>query len=41
MTRNTDPHDPDEFRANGHALVDWIVDYFAGIEQRPVVERGR
>ena len=27
---------PEEFRANGHALVDWIGDYLEQIEQRPV-----
>ena len=32
----SDPLDLDEFRANGHALVDWIADYLAGIEERPV-----
>ena len=27
---------PDEFRANGHALIDWIADYVDHVEQRPV-----
>ena len=27
---------PEEFRKAGHALIDWIADYRAGIEQRPV-----
>lgn len=27
---------PDEFRAAGHALIDWIADYRATLEQRPV-----
>ena len=27
---------PDEFRHNGHALIDWISDYIEGIEQFPV-----
>jgi aromatic-L-amino-acid decarboxylase len=27
---------PEEFRANGHALVDWVSDYLEQIEQRPV-----
>ena len=31
-----DPLDLDEFRANGHALIDWIADYLAGVAQRPV-----
>jgi aromatic-L-amino-acid decarboxylase len=31
------PHmTPDEFRAAGHALVDWVADYRATLEQRPV-----
>jgi aromatic-L-amino-acid decarboxylase len=28
---------PDEFRAAGHALVDWIAEYLASIEQGPVL----
>ena len=31
-----DPLDLDEFRDNGHALIDWIADYLANIAQRPV-----
>jgi aromatic-L-amino-acid decarboxylase len=27
---------PDEFRAHGHALIDWIADYVDDVEQRPV-----
>jgi len=27
---------PDEFRAHGHDLIDWIADYIEGVEQRPV-----
>ncbi len=27
---------PDEFRAAGHALIDWIADYRAKLEDRPV-----
>ena len=27
---------PDEFRANGHALIDWIATYLEGVEQHPV-----
>ena len=27
---------PEEFRQAGHALIDWIADYRAGIEQQPV-----
>ncbi|PWR05236.1 aspartate aminotransferase family protein [Micromonospora acroterricola] len=28
--------DPDEFRRAGHAVIDWIADYWATLEQRPV-----
>ena len=28
---------PDELRRWGHAVVDWVADYLAGIEQHPVV----
>ena len=31
----------DEFRRAGHALVDWIADYHAGIEQYPVMSRAQ
>ena len=27
---------PDEFRANGHALIDWITDYMESMGDRPV-----
>ncbi|HRO90930.1 MAG TPA: pyridoxal-dependent decarboxylase [Promineifilum sp.] len=30
---------PDEFRANGKALIDWIADYYEQIEQYPVLSR--
>ena len=30
--------DLDAFRKNGHSLVDWIADYLATLEQRPVCE---
>ncbi|MEU7924817.1 pyridoxal-dependent decarboxylase [Micromonospora sp. NPDC049107] len=31
------PHmDPDEFRRAGHAVVDWIADYWTTLHQRPV-----
>jgi aromatic-L-amino-acid decarboxylase len=30
---------PDEFRALGHRLIDWIADYRAGLERRPVMAR--
>ncbi len=32
------PHlSPDDFRRHGHALVDWIADYLAGVGDRPVL----
>lgn len=31
-----DPLDLEEFRRNGHAAVDWVVDYLAGLEDRAV-----
>ncbi|HVM94466.1 MAG TPA: pyridoxal-dependent decarboxylase [Terriglobales bacterium] len=30
---------PEEFRRAGHALIDWIADYRAGIEKFPVLSR--
>jgi aromatic-L-amino-acid decarboxylase len=30
---------PDEFRKNGHAVVDWIADYYKRIEEFPVLSR--
>src|SRR5580692_7690495 len=30
---------PDEFRQHGHAVVDWIADYYARIESYPVLSR--
>lgn len=30
---------PEEFRRTGHALVDWIAEYRAGIERLPVMSR--
>jgi len=30
---------PDEFRRHGHKVVDWIADYYAGIERYPVLSR--
>jgi len=34
----SDPLDLDEFRRNGHALIDWIADYLGDLESRPVIE---
>jgi len=28
---------PDDFRRHGHAVVDWIADYYARIESFPVL----
>jgi aromatic-L-amino-acid decarboxylase len=30
---------PDDFRQHGHAVVDWIADYYARIESYPVLSR--
>ena len=30
---------PEEFRRNGHAVVDWIADYYSRIESYPVLSR--
>ena len=30
---------PDEFRQHGHAVVDWIADYYSRIESYPVLSR--
>ncbi len=30
---------PDEFRRHGHAVVDWIADYYERIESYPVLSR--
>jgi aromatic-L-amino-acid decarboxylase len=32
---------PDEFRSHGHAVVDWIADYYARIESYPVLSRAK
>ncbi|HTA24520.1 MAG TPA: pyridoxal-dependent decarboxylase [Terriglobales bacterium] len=32
---------PDEFRHHGHAMVDWIADYYARIESYPVLSRAK
>lgn len=30
---------PDEFRQNGHAVIDWIADYYSKVESFPVLSR--
>ena len=30
---------PDEFRRHGHAVIDWIADYYQRIETFPVLSR--
>jgi len=30
---------PDDFRKHGHAVIDWIADYYRTIESRPVLSR--
>lgn len=30
---------PEEFRRHGHAMVDWIADYYARVESFPVLSR--
>ena len=30
---------PDEFRRHGHAMVDWIADYYTRIESFPVLSQ--
>jgi aromatic-L-amino-acid decarboxylase len=32
---------PDEFRRHGHAVVDWIADYYSRIESYPVLSRAK
>ncbi|SCE91437.1 hypothetical protein GA0074695_2111 [Micromonospora viridifaciens] len=31
--------DPEEFRRAGHAVVDWIADYWTTLGQRPVTSQ--
>src|SRR5690606_38872131 len=31
----------DDFRAHGHAVVDWIADYLDGVGERPVLAQVR
>ena len=38
MDADADPHmGPEEFRRHGHAAIDWIADYWAGLDERPVL----
>src|SRR5215470_6577950 len=30
---------PDEFRRQGHAMVDWIAEYYSRVESLPVLSR--
>ena len=30
---------PEQFRRNGHALIDWIADYYSNVEKFPVMSR--
>ena len=32
---------PDEFRLHGHAVIDWIADYYSRIESFPVLSRAK
>ena len=38
LERDGGPLDLDEFRRNGYRMIDWIADYLAGLDQRPVRE---
>ena len=31
--------DPEEFRKQGHAVVDWIADYYKRVESFPVLSQ--
>ena len=39
MSDDTYHMDPETFRRNGYAAVDWLVDYFRNVEQFPVLSR--
>ncbi|WP_222853360.1 pyridoxal-dependent decarboxylase [Fodinicola acaciae] len=40
MTDQPLPHmTPEQFRRHGHAVIDWIADYWAGIEKHPVLSQ--
>ncbi|KAG6642076.1 phenylacetaldehyde synthase-like [Carya illinoinensis] len=36
-SNNTNPLDPEEFRRQGHMIVDFLADYYADIEKYPVL----
>ncbi|KAG6695799.1 hypothetical protein I3842_09G116000 [Carya illinoinensis] len=38
-SNNTNPLDPEEFRRQGHLIVDFLVDYYADIEKYPVLSQ--
>ena len=37
-SESTDPLDIEAFRRNGHALIDWVSDYYARLNSMPVYE---
>ena len=37
-SESTDPLDIEAFRRNGHALIDWVSDYYARLSSMPVYE---
>src|SRR5215468_5043338 len=39
ISRSSFHMDPEEFRKHGHAVVDWIADYYKRIESFPVLSR--
>lgn len=41
MTNKTFHMSPDEFRRHGHAVVDWIADYYRRIESFPVLSQAQ
>ncbi len=42
MPDKNSPHmSPEEFRRHGHAVVDWIADYYSRVESFPVLSRAK
>ncbi|PON60102.1 Aromatic-L-amino-acid decarboxylase [Trema orientale] len=39
MASNTNPLDPEEFRRQGHMVIDFIADYYKNIEKHPVLSQ--